>query len=48
VDLVRKRTPRTEALTITDPIDGETYASAMKRAMDKVSLTDIDVQVTNV
>lgn len=46
--LVWKRTPKTEALTITEPAECETYASVMKRVLTSVKLADIDVKVENV
>lgn len=38
---VRKRIPNFESITISGLGKGETYASVMKKVMDKVKLEDI-------
>ncbi|CAI6376222.1 unnamed protein product [Macrosiphum euphorbiae] len=43
--LVRKRTPKTEAVTISAPREGETYASVMKRVTQEVNLRELGVEV---
>jgi len=43
--LVRKRTPKTKAVTISAPREGETYASVMKRVTQEVNLRELGVEV---
>lgn len=43
--LVRKRTPKSEAVIISDPKDGESYAGVMKRVMAEVNLNELEVDV---
>jgi len=43
--LVRKRTPKTEAITISAPREGETYATVMKRVTQEVNLSELGVEV---
>lgn len=44
----RKRIPMFEAITISRPIEGESYNSVMKKVMNKVNLQDIGVQINKV
>jgi len=44
-DLVRKRHPRVEAITIGNPTAGSSYADIMKKVMADVNLQDIGVEV---
>jgi len=41
----RIRVPRTETITISDPVEGETYASIMKRVIAAVDLKDVGVDL---
>ncbi|CAI6369044.1 unnamed protein product [Macrosiphum euphorbiae] len=45
--LVRKRTPKTEAVTISNPKEGTSYADVMKKVMSEVNLQEIGVEVSN-
>lgn len=43
--LVRRRTPRTEAVTISEPAEGVTYASIMRTVVSRVKLSEIGVEI---
>lgn len=43
--LVRRRTPKSEAVTIPEPREGATYTSVMKEVVAKVKLTEIGVEI---
>jgi len=44
-ELVRRWTPRTEAVTISEPKEGVTYASIMKEVVSSVKLSEIGVEI---
>jgi len=46
VDLVRKRTPKTEAITIGNPKEGLSYADVMKKIMAVVNLQELGINVS--
>lgn len=46
--LVRRRIPKAEAVTISEPKEGVTYADIMKQVMGNVNLADIEVEVGGV
>jgi len=45
-NLVRRRSPKLEAVTISEPKDGLSYAEVMKRVMQEVDLKEIGVEVS--
>jgi len=45
--LVRKRIPKAEAVTISNPKEGISYADVMKKVMSEVNLQEIGVEVNN-
>lgn len=45
INLVRRRTPRTEAVIISKPKEGESYVSVMKRVVAGVNLNDAGIKV---
>lgn len=45
VDLIRKRRPKAEAVTISNPKEGSSYVEIMKKVMADVNLDEIGVKV---
>jgi len=45
-NLVRSRQPKTEAITISNPSAGTSYADVMKKVLSEVDLIEIGVEVT--
>jgi len=44
-ELVRRRNPKTEAITIGNPKEGTTYAEVMKKVLDEIDLQEMGVEV---
>jgi len=44
-ELVRRRNPKTEAITIGNPKEGTTYAEVMKKVLDEIDLQEMGVKV---